>query len=67
MPKYLSQPLYSVSEVLSLLKIGRTLFYREVAAGRIEIVKSGKRSLVKARSIKNWIDSLPTQPTSRQK
>jgi excisionase family DNA binding protein len=61
-----NQPLYSVPETLALLKIGRTLFYKEVAAGRIKAVKSGQRTLVPAQSIKDWIESLPALPVKSQ-
>jgi len=64
----ISKPLYSVLEAISLLGIGKTYFYRELAAGRIRAVKSGRRTLVPAEAISDWIAALPTaNPASDQK
>jgi hypothetical protein len=34
--------------------IGRTLAYREIAAGRLRVAKVGKRSLVTAEAAADW-------------
>jgi hypothetical protein len=33
--------------------------YREVRAGRLEVVKIGRKSLVTAEAERKWLDSLP--------
>lgn len=60
-----NQLLYSVSETLLLLKIGRTKLYEEIAKGQIKALKSGQRTLIPAKSIKNWVNSLPSIPPKK--
>lgn len=55
----LDKPLYTVDEAIGLMRVGRTKFYQELAAGRIFLRKSGQRSLVPAEAIKKWIAALP--------
>lgn len=62
-----NQPIYSVPETLALLKIGRTKFYEEVAAGRIHAVKSGHRTLIPAQTITDWISALPSAALKEKK
>lgn len=47
--------LHPVNDVLELLSIGRTRFYEEVSAGRIVIVKSGKKTLVPQQSLDAYV------------
>lgn len=52
-----SERLYSIPEALRLLgSMGRTWFYAEVAAGRIRVVKLGKRSLVPGSEVARIIE-----------
>lgn len=52
-----SVKLHSVPEALSLLgSMGRTWFYSEVGAGRIRVVKLGKRTLVPDSEIQRIIE-----------
>lgn len=50
---------YSVNDALQAMSIGRTLFYREVAAGRIVAKKVGRKTIVPTASIERWLNSLP--------
>ena len=50
---------FSVPDACAALSIGRNTFYAEVAAGRIKVKKSGRRTLVPAAQIKAWLDNLP--------
>lgn len=61
MQNKINPPLYSMPEALALMKIGKTKFYEEAAAGHITILKIGQRSLIPAKSIKAWIKSLPVK------
>jgi excisionase family DNA binding protein len=55
--------IYSVAEALQIMKISRTKLYQEVAAGRLKIHKSGRTTLIKAASLKEWIANLtPVEP-----
>ena len=48
----------SVSEFCLSCSIGRSTFYEEVKAGRIEVLKAGKRTLIAAAEVQRWLDSL---------
>jgi len=55
-----NQPeLMTVSDFLSRYSIGRTSFYREVAAGRLAIRKFGTASRVARKDAEAWADNLP--------
>lgn len=49
---------YSVNEFLISFGIGRTKFYQEVEAGRLRILKCGKRTLIRRSDAENWLNSL---------
>ena len=51
---------YSVSDVLRLVGIGRTKFYALVGSGEIKVRKIGNRTIVLARDLDKWLESLPT-------
>jgi excisionase family DNA binding protein len=53
------QKLLSVREAKSRLGFGLTKFYDEVRAGRLEIVKAGKRTLVSEAELDRYIAALP--------
>lgn len=50
---------YSVNEFLSWASIGRTMFYREVNAGRLKINKIGCKTVVTAANAEAWLNALP--------
>lgn len=47
---------YSIAETGAVLGIGRTLIYEMLDDGRLEAIKVGRRTLVKADSIKRLVD-----------
>lgn len=49
----------SVTEFCHACSIGRSTFYEEVKAGRIRILKAGKRTLIAASEVQRWLNSLP--------
>lgn len=49
---------YSIKETGKALGIGRTLIYEMIDDGRLEVIKVGRRTLVKAASIKRLVDGL---------
>ena len=51
--------LMTVADFLRRYSIGRTTFYREVAAGRITLRKLGIASRVSRADAERWADSLP--------
>lgn len=48
----------TVDEALYAMNIGRTTFYSEVKAGRINLVKLGKKTLVPATEPAKWLERL---------
>ena len=50
---------FSVNEFLAWASIGRTVFYREVNAGRLKINKIGHKTVVTADSAAAWLNALP--------
>lgn len=50
--------LHRTADVLNLLSIGKTTFYRLVASGKLKIVKIGSATFVPDDSIRAYVDSL---------
>jgi len=50
--------LHPVEDARKSLSLGRTKFYEEVHAGRLTIVKAGKKSLVPQSSIDHYVETL---------
>ena len=46
---------YSINETAHILSIGRTSIYAMIADGRLEAFKLGRRTLIRADSIKRLI------------
>lgn len=51
----------SVTEFCAACSIGRSTFYEEVKAGRIRILKAGKRTLIASTEAHRWLDSLAAE------
>ena len=51
--------LMTVGEFCARYSIGRTSFYREVAAGRLRLRKFGTASRIARADAEAWADSLP--------
>src|ERR1700693_5616643 len=50
---------FSITAFCERYGIGRTSAYEEIAAGRLQVVKAGKRTLVPADAAESWLRSLP--------
>ena len=50
---------YSPKDAIVLLGCGMTTLYQEIAAGRIEARKMGKKTLIPAESLRAYLDALP--------
>jgi hypothetical protein len=50
---------FSIAAFCERYGIGRTSAYEEIAAGRLQVVKAGKRTLVPADAAESWLRSLP--------
>jgi len=51
---------FSLNEFCNRYGIGRTTAYEEIKAGRLQVVKAGKRSLVPADAAESWLQNLPS-------
>jgi excisionase family DNA binding protein len=52
---------YTVADFLKATGIGRTSFYAEVGAGRLRVVKVGKRTLIRAEAVNDWFELLEAE------
>jgi excisionase family DNA binding protein len=48
---------YSVDDAATLMSVGKRSLYREIASGRIKVAKMGKRTLVPAGAIQDWLEA----------
>lgn len=46
---------YSITDAAALLSVGRRTLYREINAGHIATIKMGRRTLIPASAIQNWM------------
>jgi hypothetical protein len=51
---------YSVNRFCKDFGIGRSLAYREIAAGRLRIRKVGRRTLIAGSDAVSWFEALPS-------
>jgi len=51
---------YSIKETARITGMCRAYLYKEIKAGRLRILKCGRRTLVPASSIQQWLDALAT-------
>lgn len=47
---------YSVERAAELIGIGRTFAYREVSAGRLRVIRRGRRILVPESAVRDYIE-----------
>jgi excisionase family DNA binding protein len=55
----MEQLLLTIPECCRLAAIGRTKFYELVAAGEIPVRKIGRKTLVAASDLGDWVERLP--------
>lgn len=51
--------LLTVAEFKAKYRIGHTTFYRQVAAGRLRLIKIGKSTRISAQDADAWLNALP--------
>lgn len=50
---------YDVSDAMRVMGIGRNKIYDEIAAGRLDARKVGRRTVITRAAIETWLGSLP--------
>lgn len=51
---------FTVTEFCAACSISRSTFYLEAKAGRISVLKAGKRTLIASSEAERWLSALPT-------
>jgi excisionase family DNA binding protein len=59
----MEQLLLTIPECCRLASIGRTKFYELIATGEIPIRKIGRKTLVAASDLRDWVERLPAVET----
>lgn len=57
--------LYPIREAFTLAGLRLTRGYQEIAAGRLKIVRNGRRSFIRASEIQRYIDALSADGDER--
>ena len=50
---------YSVNEAMQAIGVGRTKLYAEINAGKIKTRKLGTKTIIAAKDLNEYIESLP--------
>jgi excisionase family DNA binding protein len=62
----MNQLLYSINDCCRLASVGRTKLYELIANGEIPVRKIGRKTLIAAPDLLDWIERLPaTKANSR--
>ena len=59
-----AKTLMTVNEFCHQHSLGRTTFYNEVRAGRLHVVKRGRRTLIARADAEAWLNALCEPPTA---
>jgi excisionase family DNA binding protein len=55
----MTQLAYSILEACEAARVGRTNLYEALRSGQLRAVKRGKRTLILADDLREWLESLP--------
>jgi excisionase family DNA binding protein len=55
---------YSISETCKLTSLGRTTLYAAIKNGDLKTCKVGRRTLITAVSLQQWLGNLPRSKTA---
>lgn len=49
---------YSIARLSDACDLGRTFIYGEIKAGRLQVIKAGRRTLIETAEARRWLSSL---------
>jgi excisionase family DNA binding protein len=55
---------FSIEEAGEAAGVGRSFVFEEIRAGRLVAKKAGRRTLIAAADLMDWLKSLPTAATA---
>jgi excisionase family DNA binding protein len=56
---------YSIAQACDVACAGRTILYDEIAKGRLRAVKRGRKTLILAEDLRDWLGALPAIEAKR--
>lgn len=55
---------YTLKEFMALAGVGRSFVYEEIAEGRLNAVKAGRKTLIREEAARAWLDALPAMTST---
>lgn len=55
---------YTLKEFMALAGVGRSFVYEEIAEGRLNAVKAGRKTLIREEDARAWLGALPTMTSN---
>jgi excisionase family DNA binding protein len=49
---------FTIEEALHASKVSRTRLYKEINAGRLRVIKNGRRTLISEWALRAWLEAL---------
>ena len=49
---------YTIKEAVEVSRIGRTKLYEAIGSGNLKVIKSGRRTLIRADELKSFLNRL---------
>ena len=56
---------YSIAEAARMIGLGRTSIYAAISAGKLKTRKAGRRTLVEATALQDFLENLPRSDSGK--